>query len=344
MKSWKIAVLAASLALSGAFSASAMPYDFPGYAKGAEILTAERTHSPVDLVGDVVYEKIKAPRGGNVRQMRMSLLIPRTEAKKPAIVYFPGGGFTSANHDKFIEMRLALAERGFVVAAAEYRVVPNTFPAPVIDGKAAVRYLRAHADEYGIDPTRIGVLGDSAGGWMAQMMGTTNGETAFDIGDDLGESSDVQAAVTLYGISDLTNIGEGFEADIVAVHGSPAVTEALLVNGPAFNTNPGQPITSDKEKALAASPMGHLDGDLPPFLILHGNADRLVSPVQSSQLYEAMKARGAKADYLILDGAGHGDAPWYHPALIRRVADWFVENLAPELADGAAKTDDGTVL
>lgn len=343
MKSWKIASLAAVLILAGAFTASAMPQDLPGYVKGAEILTADRTHAPVDLVGDVVYEQIKAPRGGNVRQMHMSLLIPRTEAKKPAIVYFPGGGFTSSNHDKFIEMRMALAERGFVVAAAEYRVVPNTFPAPLIDGKAAVRYLRAHADEYGIDPARIGVLGDSAGGWMSQMMGTTNGESAFDIGENPGESSDVQAAVTLYGISDLTNIGEGFAEEIVAVHGSPAVTEALLVNGPAFNTNPGSPITADKEKALAASPMGHLDGDLPPFLILHGNADRLVSPVQSSQLYEALKARGAKADYLILDGAAHGDAPWYHPALIGRVVDWFAAHLSLD-AEGTAKTDDGTVL
>lgn len=71
---------------------------------------------------------------------------------------------------------MALAAAGFVVAAAEYRTVPDTFPAPVIDGKAAVRYLREHAAEYGIDPSRIGVLGDSAGGYMAQMLALTNGD------------------------------------------------------------------------------------------------------------------------------------------------------------------------
>ncbi|WP_169776381.1 alpha/beta hydrolase fold domain-containing protein, partial [Escherichia coli] len=80
-------------------------------------------------------------------------------------------------------------------------------PAPVEDGKAAIRYLREHASNYGIDPQRIGVLGDSAGGWLAQMMGTTNGDKTFDKGDFLQQSSDVQAVATLYGISDLLNIG-----------------------------------------------------------------------------------------------------------------------------------------
>lgn len=173
-----------------------------------------------------------------VRQLRMSFLIPRTAAPKPAIVYFPSGGFTSADHEKFIEMRMALAQAGFVVAAAEYRTVPDTFSAPVQDGKAAVRYLREHAAEYGIDPQRIGVLGDSAGGYLAQMLGVTNGEKTFDKGDYLNQSSDVQAVVTLYGLSNLLNIGGGFPENIQDVHRSPASTEALLVNGAAFRDFP----------------------------------------------------------------------------------------------------------
>ncbi|WP_142910433.1 alpha/beta hydrolase, partial [Klebsiella pneumoniae] len=112
-----------------------------------------------------------------------SFLVPRTKILKPAIIYFPGGGFMTAEHNKFVEMRMALAKAGFVVAAAEYRTIPDTFPAPVIDAKAAVRYLRQHAPEYGIDPLRIGVFGDSAGGWLAQMLGTTNGDKSFDHGD-----------------------------------------------------------------------------------------------------------------------------------------------------------------
>lgn len=299
--------------------------ELPGYAPGAEVINIAPTHGQIDAISNVVYAQIKGARA--VRQLTMSFLIPRTNALKPAIVYFPGGGFTSADHEKFIEMRMALAQAGFVVAAAEYRVVPDTFPAPVVDGKAAVRYLREHAAEYGIDPQRIGVLGDSAGGYLAQMLGVTNGEKAFDKGDYLDKSSDVQAVVTLYGISNLLNIGAGFPDNIQAVHNSPAVTEALLVHGAAFRDFPGAAIGSDEKKALYASPMGHTSGKKPPFLILHGSADTLVSPVQSAQLYNALKAGGNKADYLLLKGANHGDLPWYQAPLIQRVVNWFSQTL-----------------
>lgn len=130
------------------------------------------TRNPIDNISDVVYETVKSTR--SVRHLHMSFLVPRTSFLKPAIIYFPGGGFMTAEHNKFMEMRMALAEAGFVVAAAEYRTIPDIFPAPIVDAKAAVRYLRQHAPDYGIDPSRIGVFGDSAGGWLAQMLGTTN--------------------------------------------------------------------------------------------------------------------------------------------------------------------------
>jgi len=265
--------------------------------------------------------------------------VPRNGDLKPAIVYFPGGGFTSAAWNKFIEMRMALASAGFVVAAAEYRTVPDTFPAPVIDGKAAVRYLREHAAEYGIDPSRIGVLGDSAGGYMAQMLALTNGEKTFDRGDNLAQSSDVQAAATLYGISNLLNIGEGFPQAIQKVHQSPAVTEALLVHGSAFRDWPGATIASDPQKALAASPMGHIRGKKPPFLIMHGSADTLVSPVQSQQLYRALKKEGNPADYVLLEGAEHGDDSWYQKPVIERVVNWFKTTLGAPKAAATAEKD-----
>ena len=177
-------------------------------------------------------EIIFIPKTGSTHGIKLSINPPENAAartaKKPAIIYFPGGGFTSADHEKFTEMRYALARAGFVVAAAEYRVVPNKFPALVEDGKAAVRYLRAHAEEYGIDPARIGVIGDSAGGYLVQMLGTTSGEKGWDKGDFLEASSDVQAVVSLYGISDLRSIGEGLGKAIEDVHLSPAVTEVSL--------------------------------------------------------------------------------------------------------------------
>jgi len=330
--------LAAGLVMATAPALGAAPDStLPGYSKGAEVIRVPGQRPQIDEIGGVIYAQIKSTRA--MKGLRMTLLVPRTEDLKPAIVYVPGGGFTSADYEKFFEMRSALAQAGFVVAAAEYRVVPSTFPAPLEDGKAAVRYLRAHAADYGIDPTRIGVLGDSAGGWLAQLLATTGGEKAYDKGDFLDQSSAVQAAVSMYGISDVRNIGEGFPAAIQKVHQSPAATEALLVNGPAFATFAGAAIGSDPAKALAAGSMGHLDGAKPPMLLMHGTADQLVSPVQSKQLYEALRARGDSVDLVLVEGAGHGDLHWYQPAVITRVVDWFQKTLGGPTKNPTAKAD-----
>lgn len=335
----KLAALALSAALvlpSLAFAASAAPAapsSLPGWTEGAETLTVEGARPRIDMISGVIFSQIKSTRG--MRQLRMTLEIPRTKVKKPAVIYFPGGGFTTADHEKFSELRRALADAGFVVAAAEYRPVPSRFPALLNDAKAAVRYVRAHADELGVDPARIAVLGDSAGGYLSQMTGVTNGEKGFDEGDWLDVSSDVQAAVTFYGISDLTSIGEGFGEEADKVHASPAVTEALLVHGPAFGGFPGASIFSDPEKTRAASPIGHIDGSEPPFLILHGAKDRLVSPAQSAKLYRALKDKGVQADYILVENAAHGDLPWFQKPVIDRVVGWLVKVLKPASAEEA---------
>lgn len=284
-----------------------------------ESMKVEVTEHQIDEIGGVIYSQIQSRRSN--RAMRMTLLVPRTAEKKPAIIYFPGGGFTTTDYEKFIEMRFALAKAGFVVAAAEYRVVPNKFPAILEDGKSAVRFLKAHADDYGIDASKIGVLGDSAGGYLSQMVAVTGNEKQFDKGDNLHVDSTVQAAATLYGISDLRNIGAGFDKAIQKVHQSPAVTEALLVNGVAFNEYPGASILSDSDKALAASSLGHIKKNLPPFLIMHGTEDKLVSPVQSEQLYEALKQNGNRVTYVKVEGATHGDTVWFQKPIIDKVVN-----------------------
>ena len=288
-------------------------------------MKVEVTEHQIDEIGGVIYSQIQSRRSN--RAMRMTLLVPRTAEKKPAIIYFPGGGFTTTDYEKFIEMRFSLAKAGFVVAAAEYRVVPNKFPAILEDGKSAVRFLKAHANAYGIDASKIGVLGDSAGGYLSQMVAVTGNEKQFDKGDNLHVDSTVQAAATLYGISDLRNIGAGFDEAIQKVHQSPAVTEALLVNGVAFNEYPGASILSDSDKALAASSLGHIKKNLPPFLIMHGTEDKLVSPVQSEQLYEALKQSGNRVTYVKVEGAAHGDTVWFQKPIIDKVVTWFKDNL-----------------
>ena len=267
-----------------------------------ESMKVEVTEHQIDEIGGVIYSQIQSRRSN--RAMRMTLLVPRTTEKKPAIIYFPGGGFTTTDYEKFIEMRFALAKAGFVVAAAEYR-----------------------ANAYGIDASKIGVLGDSAGGYLSQMVAVTGNEKQFDKGDNLHVDSTVQAAATLYGISDLRNIGAGFDEAIQKVHQSPAVTEALLVNGVAFNEYPGASILSDSDKALAASSLGHIKKNLPPFLIMHGTEDKLVSPVQSEQLYEALKQSGNRVTYVKVEGAAHGDTVWFQKPIIDKVVTWFKDNL-----------------
>ena len=326
MKLWQIFLTSGFLMiLTITKSMAHEKYNLPGYTQGANVVQIKSSRDQIDSIGDLVYTQIKSTR--SVRQLHMSILIPRNDDLKPAIIYFPGGGFTEAEHNKFIEMRMALAEAGFVVVAAEYRIIPDVFPAPVIDAKSAIRFIRQHAVEYGVDPKRIGVLGDSAGGWLAQMLGTTNVNKSFDKGENLNQSSNVQAVATLYGISDLRNIGEGFSEAVQNVHHSPAATEALLVNGAAFRNFAGASITSSPEKSLNASPIGHLSGHLPPFLIMHGSKDSLVSPEQSATFYKALKNSGNQADYVLIEGAEHGDYHWYQPALIGRVVEWFRQTL-----------------
>lgn len=339
----KLALLSSLIVTgSAAMTAAAADNQLPGYTAGANVISVKQVNEKLNQTSGIVYSQIKQPLG--YRKLEMSIIYPQDNQLKPAIIYYPGGGFISADHDKYTQMRVKLAEAGFVVAAAEYRTVPDRFPAQAEDGKAAVRYLRAHAKDFGIDPNRIGVLGDSAGGYMSQLVAATNDEPQFDVGEYLDQSSNVQAAVTIYGISNLANIGQGFPANIQAVHASPAVTEAIIVNGPAFGTNQGASVTDTPEKTRFASPIGHINGNEPPFLIMHGSADTLVSPEQSAQLYRALKAHNEAAEYVLVKGAEHGDITWYQPEIINKVVAFFKDKLGGPLADQHAKKSLGSNL
>lgn len=316
----ELAVLAAASLLV----TTATAQDLMGQSPEAQVVDVPVVQGRIDAISGVVYSQV-FERGRSVRGLKMTLFVPRMKEKKPAVLYFPGGGFTSADHEKFLEMRYALACAGYVVAACEYRAVPNKFPALLEDAKAAVRWMRAHASEFGVDADRIGLLGDSAGGYVVQMAGATNGEKNWDVGDFKEVSSDVQAVVSIYGISDLTTIGEGIGNE--NVHASAAVTEALLLNGPAFKDFAGASVNADPQKAKAASPIGHVDGTEPPFLLMHGSGDKVVSPLQSKKMFEALQNKKVEAEYVLVRGAEHGDLPWYQPGVISRVVNFFARHL-----------------
>ena len=178
----------------------------------------------VDYVGDVIYKQVFTP-GSNVK-LKMDMLIPRLEDNKPApvVVFVKGGGFTSMNLDGFMQQRMAVAEAGYAVVSVEHRQVPAaTFPASIIDVKEAIRFLRAHAKEYNLNTGKIGIWGDSSGGYAATMVATSNGEKKFEEGTNLDQSSDVACCIDFYGPTDLTTIGKGL-GDLI-FHG----TEDVLV-------------------------------------------------------------------------------------------------------------------
>lgn len=281
----------------------------------------------IKLVSNVVYEQVPA-RGYENVPMKMDLLIPQTDKPMPAVLFITGGGFINANKDNYIQERMRLAEEGYVTATAEYRVAPAaSFPAPLEDIKAAVRYLRAHADQFHIDPDRIGVLGGSAGGYLAAMAGTTSGTGLFDSGDNLDQSSDVQAVVNLYGVSDLTSIGADYSEEVQALHRTSGATEALWLKGsPVFNGRAGG-VQDYPEEAEKANPIHYISDKTPPFLLMHGSADTVVSPSQTEILHQALLARGIDSARYVVPGAAHGGVYWVQPEVLDLVVSFFNAHL-----------------
>ncbi|RYF23456.1 MAG: alpha/beta hydrolase [Oxalobacteraceae bacterium] len=280
----------------------------------------------VDLVTDVVFAQ---PSGANTPHvlLKMDVLRPKSDKTLPAVVFITGGGFVSAVKSSYIQQRVAISEAGYVVVSIEYRVPPNaTFPGPLEDVKSAIRYLRANAAAYGVDPDRIAVMGESAGGYLAAFAGVTNGNALFDKGDNLDQRSDVKAVVDLYGLSDLTRVAEGFPEDIQAKHRGASAPEALWVNGLALFGDGGS-IGEHPEAATAANPIHYVTNKAPPFLLMHGDHDALVSPRQSERLHEALIASGVDSTRYVLPGAEHGGVYWVQPQVLKVIIDFLDAHL-----------------
>ena len=218
----------------------------------------------------------------------------RPDGPLPALIVFLHGGgwrggsragFGPAFADWSPSPFLQLAAHGFAVASLDYRLSGEArFPAPLEDVAAGLGWLRAHAEHLGIDATRAVLWGESAGGHLAALLGLT----------DPG----VRAVVDWYGPADLTTVAADAAAGgISAVDpGAPDSREALLL---------GVAPLSDPERARAASPVTHVHADAPPFLLLHGTADRLVPTRQSERLAAALDDAGAAMTLELFDGADH---------------------------------------
>ncbi len=224
--------------------------------------------------------------------LTMDIYYPQTIGAKPApvAVYVHGGAWMM--EDKTTDTGIAdipeLVRRGYLVAAVNYRLAPrHRFPAQIEDVKCAIRYLRAHAAMYGLDPNRIGAWGPSAGGQLAALLGLTGRDAGFDVGEHADQSSRVQAVVDMYGPADMTR-----------GHGN--VIEKLLGFLIFGTVSPQNPIFR------RASPVTYITPDDAPFLIIQGEKDRLVPPAQSLEFHARLLAAGVPASLVLVRNAGHG--------------------------------------
>lgn len=290
-----------------------------------EILEIDNQKVEVAAYENITYSQPIGRLTDRSINLKMDILKPRVDKKLPAVLYIPGGGFIRSHKESSIQQRLALAEAGYLVASIEYRTVPSgKFPDALVDVKSAIRFLKANAEKYGLSRNKIAVMGASAGGYLAALTGTTNEHTSFDLGDFLEEDSSVNAVIDLYGVSNLGNIAKDFSEEIQKKHESAASSEALFLNGiPPFDDP-----QDDLSKLIQKSdPAVYISADTPPFLIMHGDKDQIVSPSQSSYLYDALTESGISAKKYMVKNAEHGGSYWVQPEIIKIFVDFLDEHI-----------------
>ena len=221
------------------------------------------------------------------------LYLPRDARPAPVAIWLHGGSWIAGDKRPLPLALFRLRDRGFAVASVNYRLTGLTsHPAQLHDVKGAVRWLRAHAPEYGLDPARMYFVGFSAGAHLASLAALTAGDPASegDVGGNRNQSSAVGGVVGIAGPSDLLRLaGECTGCEI-----SPefvALGCSFLLCG---------------DLGRAASSITHAHRGAPPFLLLHGDADRLVPPEQARLLDAALRAVGADSRLVLTPGGAHG--------------------------------------
>lgn len=258
----------------------------------------------VKVERDIVYAKY------GEREVKLDLYLPKKPAaeKIPCIVVIHGGGWRSGDKTRFASIATALADQGFAAACIGYRLLPEVqFPAPVVDCKAAVRWVRANAAKHGIDPARIGATGGSAGGHLVAMLGTSHNEPKLEgDGGNPGVSSRVQAVVAMATPADMTR----------------------------FAARSG----TEKSIATLISPVTHVSKDSAPTLLLHSDADRTVPMEQSELLLRKLQEAKVPAE-LVKMGASHAfwnDAK-YFDEVVKRSAEFFRKHLAAPMPSSSRR-------
>jgi acetyl esterase/lipase len=258
---------------------------------------------------DPFFERKPGLAYGPAADNTLDLYVPLTgSGPYPVIIGIEATDFVAADRDAKVTIREA--ERGYIVAKVSFRpdeMAP--FPAQIQDLKAAVRWLRAHATEYQIDPNRVGVWGIGPGGHLAVLLGTTDASAPFDVSTEANAefSGRVQAVVDWYG-----------EVDFAQIETDESYTRYL-----------GCAALDCPDVAAAANATNYVTADDPPLLIVQGANDQRVPVPTVQDLYMGLRYAGVDSRLTIVDGVGHGGPGWNNPALLEQVDRFFDEKLKP---------------
>lgn len=255
--------------------------------------------APAALAGTfTTYEALEYAHPPQSEPLLLDLRVPDGPGPHPVIVYLHSGAWISG--DRTGGKAIRQASRGYAVANIDYRLAPqHIWPAQVEDAKAAVRWLRANAARFQLDPRRIGVFGTSAGAHIAAVLGTSGGVAALE-GLHLGNaqfSSRVKVVVDLYGPTDLLKLQDD-KLPCIPLDGNASFMPPSLLMG--------CPIQQCREKTRTASPMSYLTPDDPPFLIMHGMLDCLVPYKQSVTLHQQLEANQLDSRLILIPNGDHG--------------------------------------
>ena len=268
---------------------------------------------------DVAYASVSETQ-------KLDIYLPEGAGPFPLVIAVHGGGFMmgdKASPDAISGVDQLLAN-GFAVASVNYRLSGEALaPAQIQDVKAAVRFLRANAATYNINPEKFGAWGGSAGGSLVALLGTSCGVAELE-GAELGnadQSSCVQAVIDWFGPVDFLKMDEQFTGTSCPVnHNDASSPESKLVGGP---------IQENPDLANLVNAITYVSADDPAFLIQHGTADCNVPPAQGQQIYDALvSVLGAdKVTLTFIEGAGHGGAEFVDAANMQLIVDFLSKYL-----------------
>lgn len=246
------------------------------------------------LVTEIADEAIRdLPYSDDSPRQILDVYLPsKGDGPYPTILGIHGGGFISRSKAVYRDLGPFYAANGYAFVAMNYRMLPgHTYPAQVEDSFCALAWLHANAEEYGFDPNRVVVTGGSSGGYLASMVGTVDDPSIYleDCPNEYPSTDAVQAAVIYYGLYDFTNPDHLSPSDL-----------ALLQPfwGAAYQDIPA-------ERLEEMSPIAHIDGSEPPFIILHGTADKRHPSVWSERFAAALEEAGVDVELVLLPDVGH---------------------------------------